>query len=990
MHDIRDDHKHSDVDTEPDDIAETPDTSLLPDSYKSWPHLFTYVPRKARELWIQACSQLLGELHTAYNQHDVSPQVDQHIHSFLQLPRLLLRRAAGQAHADKKLARTLFTYLQSHHPPRPTPDPSDAKDLRDDASRRVSAATRKVKQGHVRKAVDALIQPGMLEITVETIEQLQALHPDASAPLSRDDIEFAAQQAKHWLSAGDVAKRRERFYDNGSAPGPSGWTGAMLRPLLENHVCRRGLALIFSMLMNGDIRTPHVRQTLRAARLIPVPKGATAAGVRPIAVGELFARVSCVFAMSGVNLSSVFDDGIQLGQGIRSGVEKAVLRVQALLDHHTIRADTVVISTDVRNAFNSVHRTRVMSALRSHDTTKHLCRLFEWSHDGASPLLVYKDRELLTTLQSQEGVQQGHVLGSLGYNISIHPDYAAVQAEYKDQDVHLTAIHDDLTIVGPAAAAFAAFDMFGRRLAARGDLALRPDKCRVLIPTTSATHIRDISALAESRGVAVKIGAMTLHGGCIGSDETKMRAAIHESVSRFDKVLEAVSNPLMPSQIGWHIIRQCVVSGVGFFARITQPHIGRDTFEEFDKKVIKAISDTHSLPPGLDADADRKLLLAALGIASSVAISPVAYLSCLLSCLPTLPHIPDTTSTYAALSAAHRDVASAHSNLDVSSRIPLSLSATVRQFRQPDANATQLQRFVTSKLKQQARTSVQRRADPMAKHMQAILHSTDTKHANLIFRLLPTDNALTMRSDDWDQLVRARLAYPPHDNLPSRCPHCRHELLSDYAKTHHHQSCAHMMQLRTKRHNAVLDVVLQLARTAGYGTSVTNHSWKHVRMSPELLLLKPDASIMPGTTRRRNALLDVGITHPCAPTILPGAAKTALYAASLMLKTKHEKYKSLAAVISYDVIGLIMETYGAMAPEFRALVETLVQDAMRNEQLSLAQAKQLQIHSFAAIAVALHRGNGAQARLMFQPLSVEDNLRGSSLALLSSPVVGAQ
>ena len=49
--------------------------------------------------------------------------------------------------------------------------------------------------------------------------------------------------------------------------------------------------------------------------------------------------------------------------------------------------------------------------------------------------------------------------------------------------------------------------------------------------------------------------------------------------------------------------------------------------------------------------------------------------------------------------------------------------------------------------------------------MQAILHSTDTKHANLIFRLLPTDSDLTMRSDDWDQLIRARLAYPPNDNL---------------------------------------------------------------------------------------------------------------------------------------------------------------------------------------------------------------------------------
>ena len=158
-----------------------------------------------------------------------------------------------------------------------TQPPNDtSEDSRTDAARRVSAATRKVKQGHVRKAVDALIQPGMLEVTIETLEQLQKLHPSASDPLSPDDIEFAAKQAKQWLSSNDIAKRSERFYDNGSAPGPSGWTGAMLRPLLQSDICRRGLALIFSLLMNGDIRDPATRETLRAARLIPVPKGAAA------------------------------------------------------------------------------------------------------------------------------------------------------------------------------------------------------------------------------------------------------------------------------------------------------------------------------------------------------------------------------------------------------------------------------------------------------------------------------------------------------------------------------------------------------------------------------------------------------------------------------------------------------------------------------------------------------------------------------------------
>lgn len=109
-----------------------------------------------------------------------------------------------------------------------------------------------------------------------------------------------------------------------------------------------------------------------------------------------------------------------------------------------------------------------------------------------------------------------------------------------------------------------------------------------------------------------------------------------------------------------------------------------------------------------------------------------------------------------------------------------------------------------------------------------------------------------------------------------------------------------------------------------------------------------------------------------------------------MLKTKHEKYRGLADVIGYGVVGLIMETYGAMAPEFRSLVESLVGDAMRNEQLSLTQAKQLQIRTFAALAVALHRGNGLQARSMFQPLSIEDNLRGSGIGPLPSiPISGA-
>ena len=154
--------------------------SLLPASYQSWPHLFSYVPRKAQDLWIQACSQVLSELRSVHDEHG---DVDQMILKFLLLPRLLLRRVAGQAHADKKLARTLISYLRDKEVPHEQQQSDIINDTRSDSARRVSAATRKVKQGHVRKAVDALIQPGMLEVTIETLEQLQTLHPSASDPI---------------------------------------------------------------------------------------------------------------------------------------------------------------------------------------------------------------------------------------------------------------------------------------------------------------------------------------------------------------------------------------------------------------------------------------------------------------------------------------------------------------------------------------------------------------------------------------------------------------------------------------------------------------------------------------------------------------------------------------------------------------------------------------------------------------------------------------
>ena len=135
--------------------------------------MFTYIPRIAKDLWVQTCTQSLDAL--LYAHHHGTPERDSSILKFLGLPRLLLRRVASQTHADKKLAKVLSDYVQHGRQPLPSSSPASS-DLRSDNARRINAAHRKVKGGFVRKAVDALLQPGALEITTETLNQLQALH----------------------------------------------------------------------------------------------------------------------------------------------------------------------------------------------------------------------------------------------------------------------------------------------------------------------------------------------------------------------------------------------------------------------------------------------------------------------------------------------------------------------------------------------------------------------------------------------------------------------------------------------------------------------------------------------------------------------------------------------------------------------------------------------------------------------------------------------
>ena len=148
------------------------------------------------------------------------------------------------------MRQSLFRFASSQQTnvanTQPIPDVEERHDERSIRARAISKATALMKAGHKIRAVNTLLQETpILNVTDEVVAQLIELHPASTDALPILDDEWASL----FLKEQDVAQYSRRFFDKGAAPGPSGWTGAMLIPLLDNVVCRRGLAVVFSLMV---------------------------------------------------------------------------------------------------------------------------------------------------------------------------------------------------------------------------------------------------------------------------------------------------------------------------------------------------------------------------------------------------------------------------------------------------------------------------------------------------------------------------------------------------------------------------------------------------------------------------------------------------------------------------------------------------------------------------------------------------------------------
>ncbi len=321
------------------------------------------------------------------------------------------------------------------------------------------------------KATRSLFQSSLAPFTPANVETLSRLHPPASSSALPH---LPSSAPRIHVDSSIIATLVSEKVANGSAPGPSGWTGEHLQALVGDPDCLSGIVAIVEDIVNGDF-SEDARVLLLSSTLIASEK--ESGGLRPIAIGEVFYRLACHYVLRMVRpiVPSLLEP-IQLAHS-PGGTERALHILQAALEKES--DDSALLSIDFAHAFNSLRRDILLSRTFSEVRLSPLWRLVHWAYRSPTDLLLIESGEIVTTLRSAEGVRQGDVLSSLLFSHTVLPLYSLVSSEFPQ--VLAVAIMDDVEFVGPFSQLLLVLDRLAQHSPQYG-LTLQFRKCSMLWP----------------------------------------------------------------------------------------------------------------------------------------------------------------------------------------------------------------------------------------------------------------------------------------------------------------------------------------------------------------------------------------------------------------------------------------------------------------------------------------------------------------------------
>jgi hypothetical protein len=236
-------------------------------------------------------------------------------------------------------------------------------------ARRVSE---KIEDGDVRGAIRlAASDDHLAPVNSTTLAALQAKHPSKS-PTSSDWLH--TDRVTDSVVNSSLTVQREnimaaiRSFPNGSAGGLDGLRPQHLKEMTSSQCGHAGEHLIDTLTVFTNIvldgRVPAViKPFFCGASLFALSK--KDGGIRPIAVGCTLRRLVAKIAVNHVNAeAATILAPHQLGVGVKLATEAAAHASRTYINN--LASGQAVLKLDFNNAFNSLHRDIMLTAVKKH------------------------------------------------------------------------------------------------------------------------------------------------------------------------------------------------------------------------------------------------------------------------------------------------------------------------------------------------------------------------------------------------------------------------------------------------------------------------------------------------------------------------------------------------------------------------------------------------------------------------------------------------
>jgi hypothetical protein len=292
----------------------------------------------------------------------------------------------------------------------------------------------------------------------------------------------------------------------------------------------------------------------------------------------------------------------QLGVGSKGGVEPVVRAVEKALEGSLPDEYSHLVSLDFSNAFNSIDRRDLASALK--DFAPSLYRVGKWVYGQSAKLVVTGGDGRVEVLESLQGVRQGDPFGPLFFSLAMRRSLQDLATRLGPERLPLAYL-DDVYVLAEGEGALAEVEQFWEETGS--SISLNARKCAEV----SLDDVRE-------NGLEV-LGTMV---GPAQARQAFLEAKVEKQVAVLSKL------PDLASQHALLLLRQCLQQDLRHLQRTLRTDDLPGCWDHLDSSLVEAVFSLRRSVRRPLTDVALITLparLGGLGILSHTECAPLAY-----------------------------------------------------------------------------------------------------------------------------------------------------------------------------------------------------------------------------------------------------------------------------------------------------------------------------------------------------------------------------